>query len=848
MKTRFLSGFAVFLVVLVAICRAEETSPTAEQTAFFEQHVRPLLIERCHKCHAEAKQVKGGLRLDSRAGWQKGGETGPAVIPGKPDDSLLIKAVRYDNVDLQMPPEGKLSDVEIARLEEWVRLGAPDPRQEASPPMAARGERLAATTHWAYQPSQLPSVPSVRNGDWSLNDIDRYVLAVLEEKGLSPSPDADRYRWLRRVSLDLTGLPPTVEEIQSFVDDRSGQAFESVVDRLLASPAFGERWARPWLDLVGYADQIGSANNVPAEHAWRYRDYVIQSMNLDKSFEEFVREQLAGDLLEATSIEQRQDQLTATGFLVLGNVNIVESDKLVMEMDLVDQQIEKVGKTFLGMTLNCVRCHDHKFDPITLKDYYGLAGIFGSTASTYREERGVWSSVSKSQLPETLEQFTRRQSALRGHEQKVAALQQERTAADARINELDQLIKVAKEIPTESPSPQVADWEKERAEVVAKRPAFEQKLWHLNYLQPSPPVAFAVKDAAVTADARVQVRGNPHVQGAEMPRGFIQVATHGSVPVIDKDRSGRLELAEWLTHAASPLVSRVAVNRLWERMFGKGLVGSVDYFGVRGELPTHPELLEYLASRFVSQGWSQKRLIRQLALSRTYRQRTEATETSQRALSVDPDNHLYWRMSPRRLDAEMLRDSVLAVSGGLEPSSGGPALAPEFAENVGGLNPKDVNPISFSLNRFRDNQQRLRTIYLPVVRSSDQRGPAEVLNFFDFPQPARLAGDRPTTAVTSQTLFLLNGPLLKEASRRLAIELLSQAALTNDVDRVTALYLRVMNRAATSEETQAAQLFLAASDDSTATTTNQPTAGDAALPWQRLIHALMASNEFLFRL
>ena len=290
----------------------------------------------------------------------------------------------------------------------------------------------AARAHWAYQPLRQVAPPEVGDGQWPLGNVDRFVLAKLEASGLHPSPDADRYLWLRRVSLDLTGLPPTSGEIRSFIDDHSPLAWEHVVDRLLASPDFGERSARPWLDLVGYADQIGSANNVPAEHAWRYRDYVIQAFRDDKPFDEFIREQLAGDLLTARSIEERQAQLTATGFLVLGNVNIVESDKLVMQMDLVDQQIEKVGKTFLGMTLNCARCHDHKFDPITLRDYYGLAGIFASTESTYKEQRGVWSSVTKSPLPETLEQFTRREAALRENAKKVAAVQEQRTTAEAR--------------------------------------------------------------------------------------------------------------------------------------------------------------------------------------------------------------------------------------------------------------------------------------------------------------------------------------------------------------------------------------------------------------------------------
>lgn len=830
----------IFVVALSIKTRAADSAPSREQLDFFEQKIRPLLIERCYKCHAD-KQAKGGLRLDDRPAWQKGGDTGPALIPGKPDESLLVKAIRYQSDEVKMPPAGRLADAEIALLEEWVRMGAPDPREGISFDQATHVAESSATTHWAYQPLQAAPAPTVQDQSWPLNDVDRFVLAALEQKQLKPSADATRERWLRRATLDLTGLPPTVAEIHAFLSDREEGAFERVIDRLLASSAFGERWARPWLDLVGYADQIGSANNVPADHAWRYRDYVIRAFNADKPWDEFIREQIAGDLLSAQSIPQRQDQLTATGFLVLGNVNIVEGDKLVMQMDLVDQQIEKLGKAFLGMTLNCARCHDHKFDPIPQTDYYGLAGIFASTESTHKTDRGVWSTVTTNQVPETLEQFTRRQSALRVHERKVAATEQEKYAAEARIKELDQAIAAAKD----SPNPP-AELQKERGELAAKLPQFDNRLWHLKYIEPSVPMVYSVAESEKVGDTRIQVRGNPHTLGAEVPRGFVHAATHGDSPAVDPKQSGRLQLANWLSTSASPLVSRVTVNRVWSRLFGRGIVGSIDYFGVRGEAPTHPELLDSLATRFLSEGMSQKRLIRYLVLSRTYRQASDANEDCRTALSIDPDNHHYWRMSPRRLEAEMIRDSVLAVSGSLEQADGASALASEFIENVGGLNPKDVNPISFSLNKFREEQQRLRTIYLPVVRSSEQRGPGEVLNFFDFPQPAQYVGVRPTTAVASQTLFLLNGPLLKTASQRMAEALLSQAELKTDAERIASLYEKVLNRAATPDEVNAVLAFLALMEE----TPSDGAAGspDRAVGWQKLIQSLMASNEFLFRL
>ena len=540
--------------------------------------------------------------------------------------------------------------------------------------------------------------------------------------------------------------------------------------------------------------------------------------------------------------------MTATGFLVLGNVNIVESDKLIMQMDLVDQQIEKIGKTFLAMTLNCARCHDHKFDPITLRDYYGLAGIFSSTESTYKEQRGVWSSVTKSSLPETLEQFTQREAALHANARKVAAVHEKRASAEARLRELAPLVKAAHENPSvvASGSKSLADLEKEEAELTKTMARLEQQSWHLRYLEPSSPMAYGVKESAQTADAHVQVRGNPHVLGPAVPRGFVDVATHGLPPAIPAEQSGRLQLANWLTGPASPLVARVTVNRIWQRLFGRGLVGSVDYFGMRGESPTHPELLDYLAVQFIRDGWSHKHLIRELVLSRTYRQRTEADDSSQVVITADPENRLLWRMSPRRLDAEMLRDAVLAVGGELRPCSGGPALAPEFIENVGGLNPTDVNPISFSLSKFRDAQRNFRTIYLPVVRSSEQQGPAEVLNFFDFAQPAQLAGARPTTSVASQALYLLNGPLLKDAARKLATDLLADTTLNADDVRFSELFLKVLGRPPATEESIAAREFFTCQSASIPGTGSSDAGLMAA--WHRLIHALLMSNDFLFRL
>ncbi|QDT74688.1 PSD1 and planctomycete cytochrome C domain-containing protein [Lacipirellula limnantheis] len=826
-----------------------------EQMEFFEQRVRPLLVEHCYPCHAGNKR-QGGLSLEYRSGWQTGGDRGPAILADRPEDSPLLRAVRYQDDYPQMPPDGKLSAEQIAVLEQWVRMGAPDPRD---------GEAIEAApgpsgTLWVLEPLPDVTPPQVDNAEWPLGDIDRFVLARLEQKGWQPSPDVDRGAWLRRVTFDLTGLPPTMAEVDAFLGDASEEAFARVVDRLLSSREYGERWARPWLDLVGYADQIGSANNVPAEQAWRYRDYVIRALNAEKPFDQFIREQLAGDLLTSSSIEERQDQIIATGFLVLGNVNIVESDKLVMRMDLVDHQIEKVGKAFLGMSLQCARCHDHKFDPIILQDYYGLAGIFASTESTRKVDRGVWSTVTLVTLPETLAEFTTREAALSAHDREVEEIRQEQALSARRIDEIDRLLETAEQgisngesatlanasSPEDDRSP--AELKQERADLAAKVAACNQRLWHKDYIRPSAPATFAVKEGAEIGNSRICLRGNPHAPGDVVPRGFIRAMARGTGPKIPADQSGRQQLADWLTGPASHVVSRVTVNRLWQKLFGRGIVDSVDYFGARSEPPSHPELLDFLARQFISQGWSQKQLLRELVLSRTYRQQSTATTAASTMLAADPDNRLLWRMSPRRLEAEMIRDALLASSGLLRCSAGGPALAPEFMENVGELDPKSVNPISFSLQRFRDDAPRVRTIYLPVVRSSEQRGPADILNFFDFPQPAQYTGGRPTTAVASQALFLINGPLLQQAAKSLTETLLADSSLEDEEARLHALYRRVLNRPCTPEELSNARAFLGAS--APAAPENGSAGADASRhdSWQQLAHALLASNEFLFRL
>ncbi|MEO2048338.1 MAG: DUF1549 and DUF1553 domain-containing protein [Pirellulales bacterium] len=673
--------------------------------------------------------------------------------------------------------------------------------------------------HWAFQPLQNSSPPNVKHGEWPRGDVDRYVLAKLEAADLQSVTDADRYTWLRRVSFDLTGLPPTVEQIRRFESDDSSLAYENVVDGLLSSRAFGERWARHWLDLVGYADQVGTSNNVFAQHAWRYRDYVIDSFNDDKRFDQFVREQIAGDLLAEDDVERRAANLTATGFLVLGDIEIVESDKTKLVVDIVDQQLNKVGRAFLGMTLDCARCHDHKFDPISQRDYYAMAGFFHGTSSVYKTDRGVWSDVNVLELPETEQQKVDRIQREQEHTQKLDGWRSVRKQTQDQLIELDKLLKNQ-----ELSTAKRGQLTKDRDERSGRIGQLDKKIQHAEFFAPDVPKAHGVKDVESPVDMRIAIRGNPRILGDRVPRGFLQVASSTRLE-IPTNQSGRRELANWV--AGHTLTARVTVNRIWQKIFGEGLVRSVDYFGLPGDRPSHPELLDHLARQFTRDGWSQKRLIRSLVLSRTYGQNSVHDDS---AYAIDPENRLLWRMNRSRLDAEALHDAMLSVTGLLRLSTGGPAMPLEYPENVNGLNPKDVNPPSFNLTKWRPEQEFQRAIYLPVIRHAAQPEPAALRNIFDFPQPSQFTGKRAITAVPTQALFLMNSPVIKTHAAVLA-------AVMNEYEdvskRLEVLWLTLLNRPISETERRETIEFV-----------NE--AGDNA--WTELCHALLASNEFLMKL
>jgi hypothetical protein len=830
---------ALWCLWLASSARADDGS------ALFESRIRPVLVEHCYKCHSgQARSPKGGLRLDSRDALRKGGGSGPALVPGRPDESLLLRALSYDGSVAEMPPDERLPEAVVADFRRWIASGATDPRSDAPAARVTGGGISPDRDFWAFQPPAPVTPPAIKDASWARDPIDRFILASLEAKGLRPAPDADPYTWLRRVSLDLVGLPPTPGDIAAFAADPSPVARERVVDRLLASPAFGERWARHWLDLTGYADQIGTANDLFAEHAWRFRDYVIAAFNADTPFDRFIREQIAGDLLPPGSVEERARNIVATGFLVLGDVQVVEADKEKLRIDVVDQQVDKVGKAFLGLTLGCARCHDHKFDPIPQRDYYALAGIFSSTESVTRAEWGVWSWPAVATLPETPQARTHREARLAKHQQALAKLKADQQDASRRIAEIDLRLQGKGNDGRPLDPATRAALEKEKREREAHRAGLGPQIEHAEFFAPAVPVAFAVRDRPDPGDMRITIRGNAHSLGDEVPRGFIRAVSRAMVMpaslAIPSRESGRRELAEWLARGDNPLTARLAVNRIWQRLFGEGLVRSVDYFGERGERPTHPALLDALAVRFVAGGWSQKRLIRALVLSRTY---AMSSTPDRHAEAIDPENRLLWRMNRRRLDAEALRDAMLAAAGTLAARPGGPGLPLEYPENTGGLAKGGVNPPFFHLARFRPEQEYVRTVYLPIIRSGPQPGPADVRNVFDFTQPGEVAGQRAVTTVPTQALFLLNARFVKHRAEELARRITADAA--DDAARLERLWFRAFNRPITPPERTECLGFLAGIRE--LDPKGEPAARELRA-WAELCHAVLASNEFLMRL
>lgn len=805
-----------------------QAATTFAQTGqqLFESKVRPILVNRCGQCHGEQKQ-KAGLQLTTHAGALKGGDGGPVLVPGDAERSRLIQAVRR-NGELKMPPsdKDKLTGAEIEALALWIRQGAP---------WAQDGQTVAdaanPTQHWAFQPIRNIEPPQVHDPSWPHGPIDRFILAKLEENRLAPVGDAGKQVLLRRLTFDLTGLPPSTEESEAFRRDDSPAAIERVVDRLLAARQFGERWGRHWLDVARYADSNGSDENFTYYDAWRFRQYVIEAIGRDKPFDQFVREQIAGDLLPAASQEQRDEQLTATGFLVLGPKIIGGGDKEQSRMDAIDEQLDTVGKAFLGLTLGCARCHDHKFDPIPTRDYYALAGIFDSTQTVHgqllhRRDLSGWN------LRPLGPDGVRLYAEWMAWDEKLDGLKKQREKCQTQLAELKKKPKAhAGEAKGAAADSAVADAAAPKREITKLEHTLTALTAEIKQLAakapPKPPLAMAVSDRPEISDTWIRVRGDAHRHGAMVPRGFVRVVSHGARSRIPTHQSGRLELAEWLLDPANPLTPRVAANRIWHYLFGAGLVRTVDDFGRQGEPPSHPALLDYLAARFVALDYSFKRMIREIVLSHTYQLSAAYREE---AFRVDPENRLLWRMNRRRLDVEAQRDSLLALSGQLDLSAAESTVA-NLPDQATGVGDKPHKPF----------ESRRRSVYLPVIRN-DLR---PEFSLFDFADPQSVSGRRNQTIVAPQALFLLNSELLRDSARRLATQVIDRAGPAPEPDLVGAAFQEIFGRAPSAGELQFAHEYLASwpREDARASEGRRRVDADALAAF---CQALLCSSQFLY--
>lgn len=944
-------------------------SASAADMAHFEQRIRPLLIENCIGCHGPDKQ-KGGLRLDSRSGWQTGGDSGAAIVPGKLDTSHLWKAISYSDRDLKMPPKRKLKESEVADLRKWIEDGAPDPREETASSGGKSKAARADASFWSFQPPKVSEPPTVKNTTWPATEIDRFILAKLEQNNLSPAPDADAGTLLRRLSFDLTGLPP--HQLH-----QSHSSYEKLVDDFLASDAFAERFTSHWLDITRFAESSGGGRSLPFKDAWRFRDYVLQSIRENTPIDRMITEHLAGDLMPFENAAQRRRQLTATGFLALGPTNYEEQDKGMLRMDIVDEQLETMGRAFLGMTIGCARCHDHKFDPVSTRDYYALAGILRSTKTlkNYTDNVAHW-------IDTPLPLDGEAESEMQKHEKQVTALTEQIAtlkddlrdagSADLRSNKTisasdlpgivvddteaqkigfwktsthfgpfigqsyvsdnneakgEKTITFTPKLPkagryeirvafnagpnraesatatilhadgedlksfklatgnlkglqfaslgtfrfeangqgfvlitnaasqgyvtvdavqflpvegnTEEP---VAAKESDKAkEIKAKLASLEKQLKEWQKGRAERPEAMAVAEDEAPEDAKIHIRGSIRNLGAAVPRGFIQAALRPGAPTIPADASGRLQLAQWITSRDHPLTARVMVNRVWHWLFGAGIVRTTDNFGSTGEVASHPELLDYLAVKFMEDGWNLKRLVKEMVMSRTYRQsseerRAKGEESQSREASgpttlalspsLDPDNRLLSRMNRKRLDAECIRDAMLEAAGALQRGFGGPGVQATAVD----ANDQKIQNLEYGYP-FSDMR---RSVYTPAFRNV--RHPLfEVFDFADINQPI---GQRTTSTVATQALFLMNSPKVIEQARAAADLVLKADADTTK--RIQSAFQRSLQRPPSDAELSQVREFL---DSSTSGNASGEETRDV---WARFIQTLWSMPEFRF--
>ena len=826
--------------------RSPESNLTPEQLDFFESKIRPVLIENCYRCHATSEQsVRGGLSVENRDALRAGGESGAAIVPGDLQNSILWHAINYR--DYRMPPRGKLPANVIADFKTWIEMGAPDPRSNAGLVVKSKvtlEDIEAGKSFWAFtQPKKVE--PTVEKFPaWGKTQIDRFVASKWEDQGIEPSQDCDPNILVRRLTFDLVGLPPTPEQRSTFLQDWKSspeEAIERLADELLASKQYGERWGRHWLDVARYAETSGKESDVTFPNAWRYRDYVIDSFQKDKPYDQFLMEQIAGDLLPVSNDEQWNEHLIATGFLAVGPKSLAEQNPRQFQADLIDEQIDTTTRVVLGLSVGCARCHDHKFDPIPQSDYYAIAGIFQSTQTLYGGTRSIrnrqpsdWIRLPV-QDPEASkpimspEDLAELKKELQERQQELAeARRAQRTGANTpglNANLLDQIVSQL------------------RARIssvdAAGRPVS---------------VCMGVQDHESARNARVLVRGEIDQPAQEVDRGFVQVL--GNLPKqLPANRSGRLELAKWLVSHDNPLTARVMVNRIWQHLIGQGIVREPDNFGVSGPGPTHRELLDHLAVDFVEQGWSVKQMIRSIVTSRVYRL---STAYDPGRLESDPANLWIARGNVKRLNAEAIRDAMLTVSGSINlgppkssifASMGSAFMGPNGPQNIplllapGGNNDDRAANIRRLLGgNLRNPAVSLlevpnyhRSVYLPIGRNNLPRA----LDVFDFADPNSVTGTREVSNTADQALYMMNNPFVLELSDAFARRVMQS---TKDPQgRVDRAFQIAYGRSASIEEMNASLKFVRKAKESQ----DQVPADEALFKaWSQFCQALMAAAEF----
>ncbi|MDA1050710.1 MAG: PSD1 and planctomycete cytochrome C domain-containing protein [Planctomycetota bacterium] len=813
--------------MIILLTATSLSAADTEQLAFFENDIRPLLIERCIECHG-LKKAESGLRLDTISTVLQGGDSGPAVVPGAPEDSLIIKAIRHED-DLQMPPDEKLDDRQVAALARWIQEGAvwPEGMMLGGTGLKVRGGPITdkERAFWSFQPVADPPPPAIQPPqlqEGPINsDIDRFILAKLRDAKLNPMRPADKRVLIRRATFDLTGLPPTPEDIEAFLADDSPAAFAKVVDRLLEAKAYGERWGRHWLDVVRYSDTAGETADYPTPLSYKYRNWVINAFHADMPYDQFVREQIAGDILadrmialasggrespdsvvrSASSgdsrpphaeelLAQYKDMLTATGFIAISRrfgFDVENYHHLTIQ-----DTIDTVGQAFLGLSLGCARCHDHKYDPLNTTDYYSWYGIFESTRYSFpgsEEKKRPYDSFPV--LP-------------------PAEAERVKAEFDAQLAQLE-----AKVTELES-GEKTAALETQLAEVRSKRDAMKKEGLY--------ETVYAAIEKADPKNAFLQIRGEKLKPGDEVPRKNLEIL--GDDPLPAGAGSGRLEMADWLTREENPLLARVMVNRIWQHHFGRGLVGTENDFGARGEAPTHPELLDWLASRFKDSGYSMKAMHRLIMASAAYQR---SSDYDAHAAEIDPDARLLWRFNRRRLSAEEIRDAMLLAGGNLDPTMGGEHPFP--AVETWGYTQHAPYYGVYPTKR--------RSVYLMQQRL--KRHP--FLSLFDGADTNVSTARRELTTVPTQALYLMNDEFVHEQAAGLAKRLIGEPGDLNA--RIQAVYSISLGRQHGTAEFAEASDFLAAYREALAETDLPIDSRDLAA-WAGFARTLLTCNEFLF--